>query len=76
MSRKVVKTADLDFSQIGLSCPEKIRAKMRFSKADVPLTQTCEMTYSLVDNYLEILCTQEHADMVHQMDHAICHINF
>ena len=72
MSKKVVKTSDLDLTQIGLACPEKVEAKLRFSKADVPLTQTCEMTYSYVGENLEILCTPEHADIVHQLDHAIC----
>ena len=72
MSKKVVKTADLDLSQVGLACPEKIEAKLRFSKAEVPLTQTREMTYSYEGENLEILCTQEHADIVHQMDHALC----
>lgn len=72
MSKKVVKTADLDLAQVCLTCPEKIEAKLRFSKADLPLTQTCEMTYSYEGENLEILCTQEHADIVHQIDHALC----
>lgn len=75
MSKKVVKTADLDTAQVGLTCPEKIEkesSKLRFSKADVPLTQTCEMTYSYEGHNLEILCSPDHADVVHQLDHAIC----
>lgn len=72
MSKKVVKTYDLDLTQIGLTCPEKVEARLRFSKADIPLTQTCEMTYSYEGDNLEILCTPEHADVVHQLDHAIC----
>jgi len=72
MSKKVVKTSDLEISQVGLTSPEKIEAKLRFSKANVPLTQTCEMTYSYEGDNLEILCTPEHADVVHQLDHTIC----
>jgi hypothetical protein len=72
MSKNVVKIADLDPAQVGLSCPEKLEAKLRFSKANVALAQTCEMTYSYEDENLEILCTQEHADVVHQIDHALC----
>jgi hypothetical protein len=72
MSKKVVKTADLDLAQIDLARPEKLETKLRFSKADVPLTQTTEMTYSYEGDHLEILCTPEHADVVHQLDHVIC----
>uniref|UniRef100_A0A6C0J084 Uncharacterized protein n=1 Tax=viral metagenome TaxID=1070528 RepID=A0A6C0J084_9ZZZZ len=72
MSKNVVKTAAFDLAQVGLACPEKIKDKFRFSKADVPLVQTCEMTYSYEGETMEILCTPEYADFVHQMDHALC----
>ncbi len=72
MTKKVVKTVDLNLAEVGLTCPEKVEPKLRFSKSDTPLTQTCEMTYSFEGDNLEILCTPEHADVVHQLDHAIC----
>ena len=72
MSKKVVKTTDLNTAEVSLKWPEKVEKKLRFAQADVALAQTCEMTYSYEGDKLEILCTTEHADMVHQLDHAIC----
>lgn len=72
MSKKVVKLADLDPDKVSLLCPEKIDAKLRFAKADGPLTQTSEMTYSYEGDKLEILCTSDYADILHQLDHTIC----
>ena len=72
MSKRVVKTSDLNLAEVGLTCPENLNPKVRFAKSDTPLTQTCEMTYSYEGDSLEILCTPEHADIVHQLDHAIC----
>ena len=72
MSKKVVKTTDLNTDEVSLKCPEKVESKLRFASADIALTQTCEMPYSYEGDKLEILCTSAHADMVHQLDHAIC----
>lgn len=72
MTKKVLKTGDVNLTDVSLTCPENINPKLRFSKSDIPMIQTCEMTYSNEGNDLEVLCTSDHANLVHEIDHAIC----
>ncbi len=72
MPAKVVKLSELGTPDVLLSVPEKIEAKLRFSKSDAPLMQTCELTYSYENDNLELLCTTEHADVIHEIDDLIC----
>lgn len=72
MSKKVVKIDDFNTNDITLPMPEKTDTKLRFSKAELPLIQTSEMTYSYYDDNLELLCNPHHADTIHQIDESIC----
>lgn len=72
MPAKVVKLCELGTPDVLLSVPEKVEAKLRFSKSETPLMQTCELTYSYENDNLEFLCTTEHADVIHEIDDMIC----
>ena len=72
MSKKVIKFSELSLHDVDLQYPQQTDTKTKFSKSEDALVQTCEMTFSYNDDMLEVLCTPEYADVIHQIDHLIC----
>jgi hypothetical protein len=72
MSKKIFKIQDFQPDVVSLTCPTKKTNNTRFSDSNLPMLQTCEMTYSYDGANIEILCTPDHADIIHTLDQLIC----
>lgn len=76
MSKKVVqKLLDWDVSSTSLDTPQEEAPKMRFAAAcGVPLLQTTEttFTYDEAASQLELVCGEEHAEKLHNLDDFLC----
>jgi hypothetical protein len=74
MTKQVVKMSTLQAADVTINAPEKVTSNTRFSTVECPMIQTDELTFNHDNGTIEILCSAEHADKIHQIDDTVCTI--
>ena len=75
MAAKVVKIEELDVSKVQLESPLEIDSKTRLCKIRSPtMVQTSELTYTMENKKIEILCSPAHADVIHEVDDVLINL--
>lgn len=75
MAAKVVKIEELDVSKVQLESPLEIDSKTRLCKIRSPtMVQTAELTYTMENRKIEILCNPAHADVIHEVDDVLINL--
>lgn len=72
MPSSVLHLAEFDTSIINIISPEKTDNKMRISNVICPLLQTSNLTYTYDGSDITVLCSDEHANKIHDIDDLIC----